>query len=128
MKPTQMFICCAALGCGAVFISLADELPKLSVSRTNAALTLSWPGLLKTADGSTVRPYFELQHSSDLRLWQPVGERQRVAATAPTPSLGLTLALDQPAVSSACSASHRSPPPSWPLVARKSSAMAPPFN
>jgi hypothetical protein len=57
MKPTQMFICCAALGCGAVFISLADELRKLSVSRTNAALTLSWPRLIKTADGSEKNQY-----------------------------------------------------------------------
>src|SRR5690242_14221668 len=41
MKTTQMFICCAAPGCGAVFTSPAGELPKLSVSRTNAALKLA---------------------------------------------------------------------------------------
>ena len=92
-----MFICCAALGCGAVFTSPAGELPRLSVSRTNAALKLSWPGTLKAADGSIVRPYFELQRSPDLRLWQPIGERQRAAATEPSPSLGTTLTLDSPA-------------------------------
>jgi hypothetical protein len=91
-----MLICCAAVGCVAVFTSLADALPKLSVSRTNAALKLSWPGTRIAADGSTVRPYFELQRSPDLRLWQPIGERQRAAATEPAPSLGTTLTLDSP--------------------------------
>jgi len=65
-----MLICCAAVGCVGVFTSLADALPKLSVSRTNAALKLSWPGTRIAADGCTVRPYFELQRSPDLRLWQ----------------------------------------------------------
>ena len=65
-----MLICGAALGCVAVVISLADALPKLSVSQTNAALKLSWPALIKTADGFTVPPDFDLQHSSDLRLCQ----------------------------------------------------------
>src|SRR5690349_9749958 len=96
MRTAQTLICGAALGCVAVFTSLADALPKLSVTRTNAALKLSWPGTRIAADGSTVRPYFELQRSPDLRLWQPIGERQRAAATEPTPSLGTTLTLDSP--------------------------------
>jgi hypothetical protein len=98
MKTVPRLICCASLVCSAVFTitSLGTELPQLSVSRTNAALTLSWPGVLKATDGSTVRPYFELQRSSGLRLWQPVGERQRAAAAGSAPSLGVTLALDQP--------------------------------
>src|SRR4051794_37889413 len=94
MKTTQMFICCAALGCGAVFTSAAGELPKLDVSRTDAALKLSWPGTLKAADGSIVRPYFELQRSGDLQYWQPIGERQRAATPALDQSLGAALALD----------------------------------
>src|SRR5260370_31539551 len=75
MRTAQMLICGAAVGCVAVYTSLADALPKLSVSRTNAALKLSWPGTRIAADGSAVRPYFELQRSPDLRLWQPIGER-----------------------------------------------------
>ena len=58
-----MLICCAAMGCVAVFTGLVDGLPNLSVSRTNGALKLSWPGTMKAADGSTFRPYFELQRS-----------------------------------------------------------------
>src|SRR4051812_20690844 len=96
MKTAPRLICCASLVCSAVFTSLGTELPQLSVSRTNAALTLSWPGLLKATDGSTVRPYFELQRSSDLLLWQPLSERQQAAAARSAPSLGVTLALDQP--------------------------------
>src|SRR5689334_2558717 len=96
MRTAQMLICGAAVGCVAVFTSLADALPKLSVSRTNAALNLSWPGTLKATDGSIVRPYFELQRSGDLQHWQPIGERQHAAATEPAPSLGTTLTLDSP--------------------------------
>src|SRR5258708_6174258 len=94
MRTAQMLICGAAVGCVAVFSSLADALPKLSVSRTNAALKLSWPGTLKAADGSIVRPYFELQRSGDLQHWQPIGERQRAAMPALDQSLGAALALD----------------------------------
>ena len=40
--------------------------------------------------------YFELQRSPNLRLWEPIGERQHAAAAGSVPSLGVTLALDQP--------------------------------
>src|SRR5216117_2077393 len=74
----------------------SQEARRLSVSHSNAGLELSWPATVYRADGSVVRPYFELQRTFDLQRWQPIGERQRAASTAPGQTLNTTLALDGP--------------------------------
>src|SRR5881397_396073 len=76
--------------------AFAGEPTPLSVKRSNAGLLLSWPATLPKADGSVVRPYFELQRTFDLQRWQPIGERRRAAASAPGQTLTMTLALDVP--------------------------------
>ena len=69
---------------------------RLSASHSRAGLELSWPATAQKADGSLVRPYFELQRTFDLQRWQPIGERRRAAASAPGQTLNMTLALDVP--------------------------------
>ena len=51
---------------------------------------------MQKTDGSAARPYFELQRTFDLHRWEPIGERQRTATTAPGQTLNMTLALDEP--------------------------------
>jgi hypothetical protein len=68
----------------------------LSASHSNAGLELSWPATVQKVDGSVVRPYFEVQRTFDLQRWQPIGEREQAAITAPGQVLNMTLALDEP--------------------------------
>src|SRR6266536_2008909 len=74
----------------------SQEPARLSASHSNAGLELSWPATAQKADGSVVRPHFELQRTFDLQRWQPIGQRQRAATTAPGQTLSMTLALDGP--------------------------------
>ena len=74
----------------------SQEARRLSAGHSDAGLELSWPATTQKADGSVVRPYFELQRTFDLQRWQPIGDRQRAAATAPGQTLNMTLALDVP--------------------------------
>lgn len=88
------------VGIAAIFVALAnlsgaEAAVRVAVERSADGLELSWPGTVAQADGSIGRPYFELQRSQDLRLWQPVGERQR-AFSGPAPVLGMTLAAEAP--------------------------------
>ena len=55
----------------------ADGPARLSVLRSNAGLELSWPATVPKADGSVVRPYFELQRTFDLQRWEPIGGVQK---------------------------------------------------
>jgi hypothetical protein len=68
--------------------------PTLSLSRSAKGLELAWPATSTDAQGAPVRPFFELQRSHDLRLWQPLGERLRSSAFAPEATLKMTLPLD----------------------------------
>jgi hypothetical protein len=70
--------------------SAAEQSVTLTINRTDAGLHLNWPGSVWQADGSTVRPYFEVQRSLDLQSWQPVGERARAKA-GPEQTLGATI-------------------------------------
>jgi len=76
--------------------TVAEKATRLSVGRSNAGLELSWPAIAHQSDGSVVRPYFELQRSSDLQQWLPIGERQRAAASVPEAFLKVTLSLEDP--------------------------------
>ena len=76
--------------------AMSQERTRLSASHSNAGLELSWPATPPKADGSVARPYFELQRTFDLQRWQPIGERQRAAITAPGQTLNMALALDGP--------------------------------
>lgn len=68
----------------------AQPAPRLILDRRSSSLELSWPGSLPKADGSVERPFFELQRSTDLRAWQPFGERLRASVTAPGQTLSVT--------------------------------------
>jgi hypothetical protein len=80
----------------AVFLSSAEEPAKLSVVRSDAGVELSWPATVKGQDASIIRPYFELQRSTDFLHWQPIGERLRAAAPTLGQSLSAPLGLAEP--------------------------------
>jgi hypothetical protein len=96
MKTTRIHSCWTALFCSVVFVSSAGEPPKLSVLRLGTGAELSWPATVQKPDGSIIRPYFELQWSTDLQQWQPIGERQHAALPAPDQSLSARIALGEP--------------------------------
>jgi hypothetical protein len=68
----------------------AAEGPRLMLTLGNAQVHLEWPGSLTQPDGTTTQPWFEVQQSSDLQRWQPLGQRLRSAA-------GETARFDLPA-------------------------------
>ena len=75
----RSFVLAMAVGC--IFLQreifAAERVPRLTLEPSLNSLQVSWPGTVRGADGSVVRPYFELQRSLDLRAWRAVGERQR---------------------------------------------------
>lgn len=56
------------------------ERPYLSLTLGDARVHLEWPGSLTQPDGTTTQPWFEVQQSSDLQRWEPVGQRLRATA------------------------------------------------
>src|SRR5438094_553901 len=83
-----------ALAMPFAFPALSQESTRLSVGHSSAGLELSWPATVQKADGSVIRPYFELQRTFDLYRWQPIGERQRARTTTPGQSLSAPQPLD----------------------------------
>jgi hypothetical protein len=69
---------------------------KLTLSRDGPELKIHWPSQSVGNGGTAVFPEFEVQRSTDLSHWQPVGERQRGSAALPDLSLSLGLGTDQP--------------------------------
>jgi len=92
----QIHFGCAVLLSGAVLVSSASEAPKLSLVRSGTGVELTWPGTVQAPDGSIIRPYFEVQRSTDLQRWQPVGERMRAAAAARDQSLSAFITSGEP--------------------------------
>ena len=74
----------------------ADQV-RLTIQPRGSSLELSWPGAVRGADGQPALPFFELQRSSDLRSWQPWGERLRARPAAAGEPLQVTLPTDQTA-------------------------------
>lgn len=66
--------------------ALPQSPPQLRVERGVKGLELSWPAGKPDATGSGVA-LFELQQSTDLQHWSPLGERQRAPANVPTATL-----------------------------------------
>jgi hypothetical protein len=77
MKTERILSAAIALTTLIALPSMSEEATRLSASRSNTDLELSWPAAIQQTDGSLIRPYFELQRSVDLQRWQPVGERLR---------------------------------------------------
>jgi hypothetical protein len=69
---------------------------KLTLSRDGPNLQIHWPSQSVGNGGTAVFPWFEVQRSTDLKQWQPLGERQRGSAALPDLSLSLALGTDQP--------------------------------
>jgi len=69
---------------------------KLTLFRDGPELKIHWPSQSAGNGGTAVFPWFEVQRSTDLSHWQPLGERQRGSAALPDLSLGLGLGTDQP--------------------------------
>src|SRR5437879_903056 len=70
--------------------SKAGDRPQLTAVESNSNLQLSWPATTAQPDGSVGRPLFELQRSTDLRHWQPFGERLRAPVNAADHTLSVT--------------------------------------
>ena len=69
---------------------------KLTLHLDGPNLAIHWPSQSVGNGGTAVFPWFEVQRSTDLNQWQPVGERQRGSAALPDLSLSLALGTDQP--------------------------------
>src|SRR5215468_8389889 len=98
MKAAQIYVIGITIACCNGFFSSAEESAKLSVFRSDTGVELSWPATVQNQDGSIIRPYFELQRTTDLLHWQPIGERLRVTASTPGLSLSARLGSDEPRV------------------------------
>jgi hypothetical protein len=96
MIAGKIHVVCVSLVWSAAFFSSAEEPAKLTLVRSDTGVELSWPATLQGQDGSIIRPYFELQRSTDLLHWQPIGERLRAAAPPLGQSLSAPLDLGEP--------------------------------
>jgi len=72
----------ALAACTSHAVFAQPDSPHLSVERLPGSLQLSWPSTTEQANGSILRPWFELQRSIDLQSWKPMGERFRATAGA----------------------------------------------
>lgn len=94
MKPNPAFCflssilltCCVGLA--------VEAQPVLHVHPTASGLELRWQGAHAGPEGEVVRPYFELQRSTDLNHWEPIGLRTRLDVSA---SAGTDLSAFVPA-------------------------------
>lgn len=71
------------------------EPPPLIIRRSGNSLELSWPATFQRIDNTLARPYFELQQSTDLQHWEPIGERQRASSARPGEWLRMTVGADR---------------------------------
>src|SRR5262245_54196467 len=96
MKRVRTYICCSTLVWNAVLFSSAGDDVKLTAVRSGTGLEFSWPASVQAADGLIIRPYFEVQRSTDLLHWQPMGERLRAPTATLGQSLTATISIDEP--------------------------------
>lgn len=73
-----------------------DPNVKLTVARNGPELKIQWPAQSISSNGKAIFPEFEVQRSTDLSQWQPVGERQCGSAALPNLSFSLGLGTNQP--------------------------------
>ncbi len=100
MKPQNPLFLCAVLAATATSSPAQgpsyDANVKLTLHLNGPNLEIHWPSQSVGSGGTAVFPWFEVQSSTDLNHWQPVGERQRGSAALPGLSLSLALGTDQP--------------------------------
>jgi hypothetical protein len=99
MKPQNPLFLWAVLGAMAAH-SLAqsascDTNVKLTLHLNGPNLELHWPSQSVGNDGTAVFPWFEVQRSTDLIDWQPLGERQRGSAALPELSFSQGLGTNE---------------------------------
>ncbi|MCI0536624.1 MAG: hypothetical protein L0Z50_15500 [Verrucomicrobiales bacterium] len=93
-RPSKRALLVLTLNTAVLSMLRAAEAPlKLSVHHSSNGNELTWPATIRKLDGSIVRPFFELQGSTDLRSWLPLGERLR----APEARNGQVLSVTPPA-------------------------------
>jgi hypothetical protein len=101
VAPVKLMVASLAVLAATVIHSLAqgashDANIKLTLHLDGPNLAIHWPSQSVGNGGTAVFPWFEVQRSTDLNQWQPVGERQRGSAALPDLSLSLGLGTDQP--------------------------------
>jgi hypothetical protein len=99
--PVKLMVASLAVLAATVIHSLAqsasyDANVKLTLHLDGPNLAIHWPSQSVGNGGTAVFPWFEVQRSTDLNQWQPLGERQRGSAALPDLSLSLALGTDQP--------------------------------
>jgi hypothetical protein len=99
MKKRTLFLALATVVCQ-LNIALAQEPPRpdrvrLAVQPRGSNVELSWPGSVQAADGQMAQPFYELQRSTDLKLWEPLGERLHAISAGAEEPLQVTLPADQ---------------------------------
>src|SRR5436190_18296566 len=58
-----------------LLFGVSEAAAQLSIQPAGPGIQISWPSGVVQADGGTRFPYFEVQQSSDLKKWYPIGER-----------------------------------------------------
>ena len=101
VAPVKLMVASLAVLAATVTLSVAqsaghDANIKLTLARDGPNLAIHWPSQSIGNGGTAVFPWFEVQRSTDLNQWQPLGERQRGSAALPDLSLSLALGTDQP--------------------------------
>ncbi|MBX3745195.1 MAG: DUF3160 domain-containing protein [Verrucomicrobiae bacterium] len=72
------------------------ERPRIRMERVVDGLEMAWPGEARTGGEGTVLPWYELQASTDLETWHPVGERVRAAERLSETMLRFSLRPEAP--------------------------------
>ena len=101
VAPVKLMVASLAVLAATVIHLLAqgashDANVKLTLHLDGPNLAIHWPSQSVGNGGTAVFPWFEVQRSTDLNQWQPLGERQRGSAALPDLSLSLALGTDQP--------------------------------
>src|SRR6185369_819127 len=73
---------------------LADPFP-IVLKSSGPQVELSWPAALTNAGQQPVLPEFEVQYSSDLKDWKPIGGKVRGVEGLSGPMLSLSLNQQQ---------------------------------
>lgn len=92
--PFRRLLAAAFVACA--LTAQSQERVQLNAARSGSDLRLSWPATVVQPDGTPVRPYYEVQHSPDLKSWTPIGVRMQSPGTAPGKTLSVTLNADAP--------------------------------
>ena len=87
MKSTSLISFAQVLAFGYLLTDSSHAQPfSLMIRPAGARVELSWPTTLTNSQQSVISPEYEVEKSSDLVTWQPIGGKVRGGAAASTVS------------------------------------------